>query len=89
MRLTDERTRRRWSLAELARRAGMNPATVGLIESGRFQPYESQLRKIAQALGLPEAQAGGLLKTVSNLPMARSSIGARALRKDLSASPDR
>jgi ribosome-binding protein aMBF1 (putative translation factor) len=41
-----------WSRAELARRAAMNPATVGLIESGRLKPYAGQVAKLAQALGL-------------------------------------
>jgi transcriptional regulator with XRE-family HTH domain len=57
-----ERMRRGWSQAELARRADMNPSTVGLIESGRFLPYESQLAKLTKALGLPEAEARTLLE---------------------------
>lgn len=40
-----------WSRAELARRAQMSNGTVGQIEAGRFIPYESQLRKLADALG--------------------------------------
>ena len=51
--LTEERRRRGWSLAELARRAGMHPSTVGLIESGRLQAYPGQLAKLADALGVP------------------------------------
>lgn len=84
-----ERLLRGWSQAELGRRAHLNSNTISLIESGRFQPYDSQLRKITQALGLPEAQAGGLLEPVPNLPMARSSTGARAPKKDRSASAAR
>ena len=57
MRLTNERTRRGWSRAELARRAGMNATTVSLIESGRFYPYLSQLKKLARALGVPDSEA--------------------------------
>ena len=61
MQLTTERRLRGWSKAELARRAGMNPTTVGLIESGRFHPYPAQLQKLASALGWPEAEAELLL----------------------------
>jgi ribosome-binding protein aMBF1 (putative translation factor) len=51
--LTRERERRGWSRAELARRARMSPGEVGKIEARRLQPYESQRRKLAQALGIP------------------------------------
>lgn len=50
-RITKEREARGWSRAELARRASLNPATVGQVEAGRFVPYFAQLDKIAQALG--------------------------------------
>ena len=40
-----------FSQSELARRAGMHPSTVNLIVRGRMVPYESQLAKIAAALG--------------------------------------
>jgi transcriptional regulator with XRE-family HTH domain len=53
-RLQALREERRWSRAELARRAGMHPATVGAIESGRLRPYPGQLAKLAAALGHPE-----------------------------------
>lgn len=42
-----------WSQAELARRAQLNAVTVNLIENDRFRPYESQLEKLAAALGVP------------------------------------
>lgn len=47
-----KRTRagRGWSRAELARRARMNPATVGQIESSRLVPYRSQVEKLEAAL---------------------------------------
>jgi transcriptional regulator with XRE-family HTH domain len=57
-----ERMRRGWSQAELARRANLNAATVGQIEAGRFQPYPTQLAKLARALGVPEAEASILLR---------------------------
>lgn len=50
-RLTTERKQKRWSKAELGRRANMNPATVGQIENGILRPYASQLHKLAVALG--------------------------------------
>lgn len=50
-RLTEERELRHWSKAGLARRANLNPSTVGQIENGRLQPYDGQLAKIAKALG--------------------------------------
>ena len=62
MRLTQERVRHGWSRAELARRSGLNPTTVGLIESGRFQPYPTQLAKLARALGVEESRAYLLLE---------------------------
>ena len=89
MLLTNERKRRGWSQAELARRARMNPNTISLIESGRFQPYDSQLRKISEALGLPEGHAGGLLEPAPNHPLARSSDGAQAAHKDDGTRPSR
>ena len=51
-----------WTKAELARRAGLNASTVGWIESGRFTPYPSQVRKLAEALELSEKQRNGLLR---------------------------
>ena len=62
MMISNIRKRRGWSRAELARRAGMNGGTVGLIESGRFKPYPGQLRKLASALGLPEEESERLLE---------------------------
>jgi transcriptional regulator with XRE-family HTH domain len=59
--LTLQRVQRGWSRAELARRANLNAATVGLIEAGRFRPYPVQLAKLARALGIPEAEAHFLL----------------------------
>jgi len=61
IRLTRERVSNGWSRAELARRAGLHPSTVGAIESGRLRPYTAQLAKIALALGWPEARAASLL----------------------------
>ena len=46
------RESRGWSRAELARRAGLNQVTVGAIESGRLLPYQSQVLKLEEALGV-------------------------------------
>ena len=62
MRLSEERALRGWSRAELARRAGFNASTVGLIESGRLHPYVSQLKKLANALGVSQTEAHHLLE---------------------------
>jgi ribosome-binding protein aMBF1 (putative translation factor) len=62
MRLTKERQGRGWTRGELARRARMTPADVGKIEAGRLVPYDSQLRKLARALGIDAARAHTLLE---------------------------
>jgi transcriptional regulator with XRE-family HTH domain len=84
MRLTEERLRRNWSRAELARRAGLNATTVSLIESGRLLPYEAQLEKLARALGWPAGEAARLLEvrlgeSTALDPTGTAAIGARAL----------
>lgn len=38
------------SRSELARRAKMQPGVIGWIETGRFNPYDSQLEKLAEVL---------------------------------------
>lgn len=50
LRITIEREARGWSKSELARRAGLNQATVQVIENARMRPYPSQLEKLARAL---------------------------------------
>lgn len=62
--LTRERLERGWSKAELARRATLHPSQVGQIEAGRLVPYNSQLIKLASALGIPAEQAARLLEEV-------------------------
>lgn len=46
------REAKNWSKAELARRATMQPNMIGWIECGRFIPFDSQLEKLAAALGV-------------------------------------
>lgn len=50
--VTALRKNRCWTRADLARHAHLNASTVGLIESGRLIPYESQAEKLASALGV-------------------------------------
>ena len=45
------------SRSELARRAGMQSSTVGLIEAGRFVPYDTQLQKLAKALQVKDPES--------------------------------
>ncbi len=70
--LTREREARRWSRNELARRAQMAAGDLGRIESGRLRPYDSQLRKLAKALGWPIADAQRLLDVVEPEPASVS-----------------
>jgi len=49
--------------SELARKAGMQAGMISWIETGRFVPYESQIEKIAKALGVDDP--GVLLEEVS------------------------
>ena len=46
------REERGWSQAELAARAKVSPSTVYNWEAGRFEPKATQLRRVAQALGV-------------------------------------
>src|SRR5690606_2086532 len=50
-RIRDERTRRRWTLRDVAARSGVAPATVHAIETGNVAGLESYVR-VASALGL-------------------------------------
>lgn len=40
------------SRSELARKAKMQASDVGMAESGRFIPYDVQMRRIADVLGI-------------------------------------
>ena len=55
--LRAERERRGWSQAELARRAGLNPNSISMIERGHLIPYASQVRKLEAALADPEPKS--------------------------------
>jgi transcriptional regulator with XRE-family HTH domain len=60
-RITRAREAKGWSKAELARVSHMNATTISQIESGRWTPYDGQLKKLARALGVPESEAHLLL----------------------------
>ena len=62
--LTQLREGRGWSKSELARRAGLNQTTVSAVEIGRLIPYDTQLRKLAEALGVSNPDS--LLEEVSH-----------------------
>jgi len=76
MKLQIERQSRGWSRAELARRAGLNPSTVSLIEAGRLIPYTTQLEKLCGALGLPPSDAAQLCEAPAGPLLGSSSGGA-------------
>jgi len=61
LQLTAERLRRRWSKAELARRARLDQANVSRIEAGRMRPYAVELARLARALGVKPTEAERLL----------------------------
>ena len=50
IRLTKERQAKGWTRAKLGGKADVHPATLGMIESGRYIPYAGQLGRLAQAL---------------------------------------
>ncbi len=62
--LTKKRQELGWSKAELGRRSGLDGGVIGRIESLRFRPYESQIKKIAKALGIPAEKAKQLVDDV-------------------------
>lgn len=55
------RQERGWSQSELGRRSGIHASTISLIESGRLEPYDAQLAKIAKALKLSKAEVDKLM----------------------------
>jgi transcriptional regulator with XRE-family HTH domain len=65
LRLTEERQRRGWSQARLARAARIDQAMMSRIEGGKLRPYACQLRRLARALGWPAGRADELLADVA------------------------
>ena len=62
LKITELRKKAGWSKSELARRAGMNQATIGVIESGRLTPYDAQLVKLASALRVSQDDRATLMQ---------------------------
>jgi len=65
IRLQQEREARGFSRLRLSQLAMVTPATVGMAESGRFRPWDSQLRKLAKVLEISEDDAASLLDEVT------------------------
>ena len=51
MRLTIERWKKGWSMAELARQCGANASSISRIERGLEPPYPLRAQRIAASLG--------------------------------------
>jgi len=65
LRLKAERLKRNLSQHKLAALAGIHPATLSRIETGRVYPYPGWRRRLAEALGWPVEQADRLFEEVS------------------------
>lgn len=57
VKMENVRKKRGMTRAALARAAGMQAGTITWIETGRFIPYESQLAKLAEALGVDDPES--------------------------------
>ncbi len=64
-RLILERARRDWSQEDLAREAGISPATVAKVEKGRGSTRARTLYKIATAFGIDAAELYDLAREES------------------------
>ena len=62
--LRHRRERLELTRAEAARRAHVNAATYGQIESGRLVPYAPQLKRICKVMEWPLDRAAELLEEV-------------------------
>jgi len=60
------REQRGMTKSHLARKAEMQAGMITWIESGRFVPYESQLKKIAGVLGVDDPES--LLEPIEVTP---------------------
>ena len=54
--LRRERTRRKWTLREMAKRVGSNYAYISQLESGLGRPSEDLVNRIASAFALTEEE---------------------------------
>ena len=60
--LRRERLARGWTIVKLARRTGMNPQYLGVVEAGRNSPTLSTILELAEVLGV---DAGDLIREVA------------------------
>jgi transcriptional regulator with XRE-family HTH domain len=65
LRLKAERLKRGLSQTRLAAMAGIHPATLSRIETGRMYPYPGWRKRLAEALGWPVERADELFEEVS------------------------
>ena len=61
-RLRRERTERGWSQAELARRSGIRQSHLSTYENGHVFPDHRNIRRLANAFQVPEAEVFGWLR---------------------------
>jgi transcriptional regulator with XRE-family HTH domain len=61
-----ERARRDWSQEDLAREAGVSPATIAKVETGRGGTRARTLYKIAAALGIDATELYELARRSEN-----------------------
>lgn len=54
--LREARERKGWSLAQLARKAGMHKSTISRLENGVVQPLHATALALERALGLKPGQ---------------------------------
>lgn len=57
LRLTEVRKERGWSQARLSYVAEVPASVISWIENSRYVPYPVQLSRLAQALGVADAQS--------------------------------
>ena len=56
LRLKFERKRKGWNQTALAYHAKISVSDVSRIETGRFRPYDNQLKKLSRVLGVSAAE---------------------------------
>lgn len=56
IRMKQERLRRGWNQTTLGFHAGLSTSDISRIESGRLQPYPSQIERLETALGLAASE---------------------------------
>ena len=54
--VTEARAKTGMTQAELARRAGLDEATIAALEQGQYKPESHELSRLAEALGVDELE---------------------------------